>query len=173
VAGALQTSPKIREVVKKRITDPTAGGRFIGEEIEKLGKPVTEAEPGLLAKITEGAKKAGLIGAGTALVAGGIIAGKKIKEKLAKAPTLPVPPVSLPSIPKQPSVTFQQLPLSVPPDIQQIPGQVQVKEKPLLPEEVSKFTMPTINNKVIVKPVINVSFRKTRKFINQQILIRR
>lgn len=162
--GALQVSPRVREFVVQKVIDPTGGGRFIGEQIEKFGTSPLPTEKGLLEKIKEGAKKAGILGA---VVAGGVGAGALIKAgvervKKAKSPAIPktltIPAVLMPSKPLPPA--------------REPFGAAQRPPKEEKPFPVTQ-TMPNIINKIRVAPEINISFRQSRKFINQQILIRK
>jgi len=161
--GVLQSSPKARKFAKEKFVDPAAGGRFIGTQIEtgfpKDKKPFKE-------RVVEGAKKAGLIGAIGAGVVGATAVGKSLIErsKKAKIPNLnSLIPISPSLITQQPLpvVTAQQQPLGA-------AQKVKEKEKP-----VATAIMPTINNKISVKPEINVRINQSKKFINQQNLFRR
>lgn len=165
--GILKTSPKARKFIGEKIKDPTAGGRFIGEQIEGLGKDPLPRDKSFTEKIKEGAKKAGIIGAITAGGIGVAVAGKKIIEKArkAKVPDIDVSKI-IPAIPKG----LQEQPLQVTPQIQPF-GAAQAPPKQEKPLAVAPI-MPSITNKIKVSPEINIRFSKKRTFINQQILVK-
>lgn len=156
-AGILLASPTARKFVDPRQTFKR--GKEIGKLIEDPSKLIPEKEETLLGKIKDVGIKAGLIGAGAAAVAGAAaIAVKKVKEKLpSKIPSAELPAAILPTVP---SLTPRTQPL----------GAV---EKPVEVEKVvaaQPVSMPSI--RISNKPSINISFRKSRKFINQQVLVR-
>lgn len=165
--GIAKTSPKARKFVVQKIKDPTAGGRFIGEQIENIGKDNLPRDKSLGEKIKEGAKKAGIIGAITAGGIGAAVVGKKIIEKVKKAK---VPKISeiIPGVAAAPALA--QLPQSITPQLQPLGP----AEKPPKEEKVVAVapTMPSITNKIRVAPEINIRFSKRRTFINQQILVK-
>ena len=160
--GILQTSPKAREFVIEKLKDPTAAGREIGEIIEdpsRLQPTITQTPK---EKILEVVKTAGLIG-GAAAAAAALVAAAKRFGKI-RAPVIPtigaIPSVQLPTgiLPAEPSISTKTQPL----------GAVQrpVEPKPTArPLDLPKIT---INN----NPEINIRFTKSRKFINQQVLIK-
>jgi len=164
--GILSRSERARKFAAEKILDPTSVGVGLGGIIEDPSSLVPDipSDQTLTEKIKEVFLEAGLIGAGAAALAGGaFVAGRKIKERVAKIPT--------PSLPgRRAAATFAALPSQVVPTFQQIPGQVQAPvEKVVAPE---KAAMPPINIKNTFNPKINIRFSKSHKFINQQILVR-
>ena len=164
-AGLLKESPKARAFVKQKILSPEKTGKELGKFIEDPSRLKPKEDQTLGSKVLEAGKKAGLIGAAGAAAVGGAALVKKGLEKVKEKALLPK---SIPSIPSQalphailpavPSITPSQQPL----------GAMQ-KEKPL--EAVSApAAMPNI--KITNKPEINISFKKSRKFINQQVLVK-
>lgn len=171
--GALEVSRKLRTFIKEKAIDPGAGGRFIGRQIET--GLVRDDKKTFKERLAEGAKKAGLIGAGVVAAVTGISLGRSALRKLreAKIPKIPkaikIPGVSgiIPGAPT--SLLVKQPTQPLPPQIEPFTAakKVEEKEKPM----VVTPSMPTINTKITVSPKINISFRKTRRFINQQVLI--
>jgi len=158
--GVLEKSPLARKEVRKTLKDPTRVGRFVGETGEKIITGELDIDIPTKERVKEGLKKAGLIGGVAGLVAGGVAIAKKVKGT-------PIP--TIPSLPTLRQAPISQLPIQVPPQVESF-GAVQPKptpkEAPLIPQ------MPTINNRISVKPEINISIRNTKKrFINQQILV--
>lgn len=86
VGGILTTSKKARTMAKDLPGTLYKKGKTIGEIIEEPGKAedILGIKKGMTTKekLIEGAKKAGLVGAGAAAVVGGVAAGKKIIEKV-------------------------------------------------------------------------------------------
>lgn len=161
--GIATTSPKAVSFIKRK-AKPVGAGEFVGSAIESIGK---QSKKSLSDTIKEGAKKAGLLGAGVAAGAGAIVAGKKLLEKVKVGKTPDLSTI----IPRGAAVsTIQQQPSELQPQFQSFGA----AEKPPKEEKVVPVTqtMPTINNRISVKPEINISFRKSRKFINQQIFAR-
>jgi len=115
---------------------------------EAIGETIEAAPEG---GIVETLGKAGIIGLGGV---GAVIVGKKILEKIPKkgviSPLLATPPV--PTVIDKPLTTGPAPPK---------------KAADLLKPPVA---MPSI--KISNRPVINISFKKSRRFINQQVLVR-
>jgi len=155
--GILTVSPTARKAVVELPKTLFTGGQVIGEKIEELPEAVEEK-----------AGKFGLVGLSAAAIAALIAGALLVKEKIPKV-SVPkisrrekpseIPPVAL--IPAPPSLTSTTPPL----------GAV---EKPV--EEIAAIPIPVkqrpINIKNTFNPTIDISFRKSRRFINQQILVR-
>lgn len=159
--GILQTSPKAREFVKKKLRDPTGAGRELGKIIEDPSKLQPEVGKTTKEKILDVGKKAGLIGAGAVGAAALVAAAKKLSS--VRAPTIPtigaIPSAVLPTaiLPAEPSLSTRTQPL----------GAVeQPKPKDVAPGAV----LPDI--KINNSPEINIRFSKSKKFINQQVLLK-
>lgn len=160
LVGVLATSPTARGIAKG-IFDPRKAfgrGKGLGAIVEDPSKLIPEKETvvGVGEKVRDIAREAGLAAAaGAALTGAAVITAKKVRERLTKAPQLP--PTAL---------------LPTPITITTIPQPLGPVERPA-PKEVAMepLTKP-VSIKVINKPEINISFRKSRKFINQQLLIR-
>jgi len=147
--GVLQTSPKAVQFVKEKIRDPTGTGKAIGAIIEDPSTLQPDIGQTTTGKIKEVAKAAGIVGGVAAAAAAipGVI--KKVRGK---------------------SDVFVGQPSAVPvPQFQSI-GTAK-REEPIK-EVPPKPVMPTINNKISVKPIINVRVSQNRKFINQQLLVK-
>ena len=151
-AGALIASPKLRRSVKEVPERLFRVGTQIGERIEERDVPKT----GL------GGTPAGLlIGAGLGLIGGALIpkvvgAIKSRRDRLAEPlGVLPSPAVLTPEA--EPLGAVQPEP----------------EEKEPEPVAMQPLTMPSI--KITNKPQtnINIKFSKSRRFINQQVLIRK
>jgi len=165
--GILQTSPKARTFIKGKLTDPTGTGREIGKIIEDPSKLQPSAQQTPLEKIKETAKTAGLIGGGAALAAAVVAATKAFRERGSPKAALPSGlPVGIPSaalpvaiLPAEPSLSTRTQPL----------GAVQPQPEPTTTAQ-PVATMPDI--KITNKPEIDIRFSKSRKFINQQVLVK-
>ncbi len=160
-SGILAGSAKARAAAKERVKDPTKIGLGIAQIIEDPSRLLAKEKP-LKEKVKEVAKTAGLV-AGAAAAGLGVVAVAKKKIKEIKVPKLPeikaakLPAAILPSPPPsqilepfgaaQPTPTPEPLPAAAP-------------------------AMPAISNKITFKPEINIRFSKSRKFINQQLLMR-
>lgn len=165
-AGILQTSVKARKFAVEKIKDPTKIGRGIGEIIEDPSKLLPKEKQPLSEKIKEIAKSAGLVAGGAAALAGGILVTKKAitkakeifpkKEAVLVSTQLPTEMVSQISAVAEPIGAVQPTPPLEEPKM--------VGAAPLLPK---------INIKNTFNPEISFKFSKSRKFINQQILIRK
>lgn len=157
--GALRI-PTIKKQIARTLT---------GEKGEALGAIIADPskllpkEKGIKETAADIAKKAGLLAGTAALVGGGIVAGKKVVEKIKE--------VKLPKItPSQiaPAALLPSVPALTP--ITQPLGAVQPTPTPKEIVPVQPITMPSI--KIMNKPEINIRFSKSRRFINQQILVR-
>ena len=162
--GILQTSPKAREFLIEKFKDPTGAGREIGKIIEdpsRLQPSITQTPK---EKILEIGKQAGLIG-GAAAAAAALVAAAKRFGKI-RAPVIPMigdlPSAGLPVgiLPAEPSISSKTQPL----------GAVQQPVEPKEAVAVQPVSIPdiTINN----NPEINIRFSKSRRFINQQVLVK-
>jgi len=167
--GAAQVSPKFRAGIAGKVKDPLAGGRFVGGLIE--GQPVVTPDKSFLDKLKEAFGKAGPVGVAAVLATAGIgigAVGKSIIEKGKKGaagfPGLP----GIPGLPGSPGISAP--PQQVTPNFDVI-GEVKPKkeEKPI---QVAPVSQPDIINRITVKPEINVRVSHSRKFINQQILLK-
>lgn len=152
--GLIVSSPKIRDIAKRTLS-PSAQferGKFIGGLIEDPSGllPEQETAGSVGERIRQVAGAAGLVAGGIAAATGGVILAKKAVRGAAP-------------------ITFQQLPSSVAPVIEQPLGAVQPPEEE---KKVAPTQLPTI--KITNKPQnnIDISFRKSKKFINQQVLVR-
>ncbi len=165
-SGILTGSKRARAFAKTKILDPTAVGIGIGGLIEDPGKliPKEKTGAGLRERVIEVGKSAGLIGGTAAALVGGVALGKKALEKIPKVslPSKKIAPQALPVglLPALPSLTPTTQPLgAVKQPIEELP--VVVKgPKPM------KITN-TFN------PTIDIRFSKSKRFINQQINVRR
>jgi len=144
VSGVLVSSPKARQTAVNLPKTVFTGGKIIGEVIETGKSPLTTGEA-----LLKGGLAAAVVVGGAALVSGA--------KAIAKG--------------RAPSLTNSQIssPGAIPPAFDVVGIAEQVKEEP---KAVVTPTMPTINNRISVKPIINVRVRNTRKkFINQQVLL--
>jgi len=164
--GILETSPKAASFLGRRISDPTGVGRGLGEIIEDPSQLLPKDKP-VKEKVAEVVKKAGVVGGLAAAGVGAAVIAKKAIEKIRK-PKVPQIPKAI--IPVAAIPALQQLPSELLPETEPI-GVVKKpveEEKPALPTP----SMPSINNKNTFSPEINIKFSKSRKFINQQVLVR-
>jgi len=156
VAGIIKRSPKAEILLKEKLLQPEKFGERIGEFIEDPLKPLEKPKKkvkGIIERIKEKPivpilGTAGLIAGATALL-------PVVREKLKKAPGL-----------EQIAVTP---PISTQPFVPLAPVQKPVEEKALVVEPVIKQRPISIKN--TFKPSIDISFSKTKKFINQQVLL--
>lgn len=141
----LLTVPEVRKPVLKFLSpkERVKAGKEFGEKLTGV-KP---ADGGDLIKT--GLKAAGILGA----LVGAIAAAKLIKEKLPKKEKV----ISAP----------EQL---VPPGV--LPSMEPIGPVVKAPEEKIVQPVPSIINKINVTPIVNVRINQSRKFINQQLLIR-
>jgi hypothetical protein len=143
----LVKSPKARKAVRKLPSQAVRGGEIIAAQIEGKGKG---------------------IGIGKAILAGGLAAGGVV----AAAKILPAVKKLIKGKPKAPSALTEniisQVPTAVTPQLEP----VGVAEQPKEPTEaVPAPVMPQINNRITVRPEINVKVsRRKQTFINQQVL---
>lgn len=153
--GLAATAPG-REFIAAGI-DPVR--RFkLGKELgEFIGKPPAEKEAGAVDILKKVGLGAGLVGAGVAAAAVAPTIIERVKEVFRKEA-----PVSLAAAP------LATLPSQVVPSFEIIPGEV--KPEPVKEEIVPVAKVPDI--KINVKPEINVRVSQSRRFINQQILIK-
>lgn len=165
IGGILQTSPTARGVVVEKIKDPTKIGRGIGEIIEDPTRLLPK-EKTIRERVAEVVKKAGIPAGIAAAVVGAAVAvpkaAKRVKEKFFPAAPQVISPEKLPAD------VFQAQPVQVAPQIQPV-GVVQPAPTP---KEVIPVApaLPSIKN--VFKPSIEISFRKSRKLINQQNIFR-
>lgn len=140
---ALEDPRRLGRAARRLVTAPVELGRKIGR-----GEPVS---------IAEGLIKGGIVGAGIAGIIGAAALGKRaIGRRKEKAIVVTTPGQIVPA-----QVLPQQEPIGV---VKQ--PEEEIKVKPM--EQV----IPTINTRINVSPIINIRFSKSRKFINQQILVR-
>lgn len=161
--GLLASSPRARELAKG-IFDPRKGFRK-GEAIGGLVQdpsgflPRDPTVTGVGGRIRDVATSAGLLaGAGAALAGGALLVGTavpRIRGFFDRAPS-PQAPISI--IPGQPVIS-QPL------------GPVQPAPEPAA--AIPQAVMPSIKITNRPKNIINVNFRKSKKFINQQVLVNR
>ncbi len=160
VTGVALAAPSL----VKGIFDPRKGverGKAIGEILADPSKLLPKEKP-LREKVKEVAKTAGLV-AGAAAAGLGVVAVAKKKIKEVKIPKLPeikaaeLPAAILPSPP--PSKILEPFGAAQP-------------TPPAEPLPAAAPAMPAISNKITFKPEINIRFSKSRKFINQQLLMR-
>ena len=165
LASGILTSARARAFARQKVLDPTAIGIGLAGIIEDPSKliPKEKTPSGLKEKVIEIGKAAGLIGGTAAAVVGGVALGKAALAKIPK-PSLPKakettqePPIAF--LPAPPSLTPTTQPLGA---VQQPPEVAPVVEKP----------QPPINITNTFNPTIDIRFSKSRKFINQQLLIR-
>jgi len=151
--GILQASPTAARFVVARLRDPTGVGKAIGGLIEDPSK----LQPGIgqtpFEKVKEVAKVAGVVGGVAALTAAVIAAAKKRRAEVPGLPGLPGAPGLMAPVISQPFGAAK-------------------KPEPEKPKELPAPAMPSINNRITFKPEINIRISKSRKFINQQLLIR-
>lgn len=169
-AGILTTSPKIRGLLDPRRTFQRGKevGKIIEDPSKLIPKDITPRTVGQ--KIKGIAKKAGLVGGVAAATVGGVVlakgAVKKVKSLLPGAQAA-----------SQPVVTFDTLPRALPPSapalstIAQPLGAVEAPQEPkAVSAQPAAFPAIRITNKP--QNNINIKISKSRKFINQQVLVR-
>jgi len=173
--SALTTSPKLRELFVRKL-NPISSGRELGRIVEDPSKlfPKDTSTRGIKEKIFGIGKTAGIIGGVAAAGVGAAILGRKAVGKVRSL---------LPSGQKVPPTgTIQQFPTSaltgaaVLPAISTGAQPLGAVQKPVAAEPpISKpptAAIPSI--KITNKPQnnINIRFSKSRKFINQQVLVK-
>jgi len=158
-AGVLVSSPTARKAVVQLPKTLFSGGRTIGEKIE-----------GLSGVTKEKAGKFGLLGLGVAaLGAGLLVAPTALKAAKGLLP-------SIPSFPKrkkatqEPPIALIPAPPSITPTTQPLGAVQQVVDKPTPSLLVEKQKPMRITN--TFNPTIDIRFSKSRKFINQQIIVK-
>lgn len=151
-AGAIVASPKLRGSIARTPKTLFGFGTDIGGRIEGIDPSEQQGFAGTPAGL--------LIGAGLAGLGAGLIGGAVIPKLLARGEKIAEPFGVLPS------------PAGLTP-ISQPLGAVQPEPKEEEPKAMEAFTMPSI--KITNKPQtnINIKLSKTRRFINQQVLIRK
>lgn len=161
VGGALEASPILRKQAKEKIIDPTRTGRFIGKTVENPSRLFPKDKTQLEKKIKDSFKAAGVIGGTTAAVLGGTALLKKGIEK-AKSKKVKFPKIN-PNLLAGPSKLEPLVPKQIPlGPAKRVTEQAEDKIKPK--------SIPAIKN--TFKPEINISFRNSKKFINQQVLVK-
>jgi len=158
--GILTTSPLARGFLARRLRDPTRTGREIGKLIEDPSKLLPEGEETTGGKFRDILERAGLVGGAAVLGAAGISAVQRFRERRQEQAVIPSQAFPSAILPAQPSLTPRTQPLGA--------AEKEVEPEAILPVEPIK--LPSI--KITNKPQINISFRKTRRFINQQVLIK-
>lgn len=158
-AGILEKSPRARKFIGSKLRDPTKAGRGIGEIIEDPSRLIPK-DKGLKEKIIEAVKEKGLpVAAGVALAGGAVLAVKKGRELIPKAKAL---------LPTRKAAPVAVLP-SLPPSIQPIGvAKAETKAEPVMAQPTQK----PVSIKNTFKPEVIISFRKSRKFINQKNVFR-
>ena len=150
----LATSPTTRKALKEKALKPAefgAGGGVLFETALEKGKEVTRKVGEILGKIPTPLKRGAAAAAiGGAAIAGGAAILPRIRERFRDRAPVGLPP----AIPTQ---AFEPL----------APVQQPVEEKPMVIEAIPQPKPVQIKN--IFKPSIDISFRKSKKFINQQI----
>lgn len=142
LAGAISIVPSLIDPRKT-----FAKGQELGKIIEDPSKLLPKDKPAT-EKIKEVAKAAGLLGGAAAVVAAAVPVVTKLRAGKPPAATLPTPLTLTPRT--QPLGAAQPTPKEAP---------ITKPQKP-----------PSI--KITNNPVINIRFSKSRKFINQQLLIK-
>lgn len=162
--GLATTFPQFIPTLKRTVFRPVKAGEFIGRKLagaDKDKRPLGE-------RVKAGFKTAGLIGGLTVAGLGAVTLAKRVfgtgkRAKLPKIPSIGLPP--------SPTSIIQKIPTTAPTPIEPF-----VAAKKVVEEEKPMAVTPTIptsiNTKINVKPVINIKFSKSKKFINQQILVR-
>jgi len=157
-AGAITTSPTLRGVLKSALSPKATfrRGRGLGAIIEDPSK-LLPAGKTAGEKVRDILKEAGPAAAGAAALTAAAVA---VTRRIRAGPKTPAqaPPIGL--LPSIPSLTPSTQPL----------GAV---EKPIEPEAIvaaQPVSMPSI--KITNKPQINIRFSKSRRFINQQVLVK-
>lgn len=118
--------------------------------------------------LTAGQKVAGAI-AGAGLVGAGALGVTKIIERIKETRTIEkLPQAVVPAFPTFTAPpTFQAQPIGT----QQLAQPIGIVEKQLEEKQVKEKPVPMVTNEINVSPEINIRFSKSRKFINQQIII--
>lgn len=157
VAGAVTAVPTLATTF-----NPFKAGQKAAPFIADPSKLLPKEKP-LKEKVIDVAKAGGLgVGVAAALVGAAALIAKGIKRLKPGLPGLP----GLPGMPGAPG-----LPAAMAPVISRPLGPAK-KPEPEKLKELPAPAIPSINNKIIFKPIIDIRFSKSRKFINQQLLIR-
>lgn len=167
-ALVIAKSPRAREALRFAFDPRKAPERaeIITGVIEDPSSILPREGQTLKEKVIQAGKAAGLVGAGVAAAAGAVaVAGRAIRKRVPRLPSRrprkepDLPPIAF--LPAAPSLTPSTQPL----------GAVE-KPKEELPVVVKPVKERPINIRNTFNPTIDISFRKSRKFINQQILVR-
>jgi len=163
--SALTSSPILRSLVVRKL-NPVSTGRELGLLVEDPSKlfPKDTTAKGVREKIKDIAKTAGLIGGVAAATVGGVILAKKGIEKVKS-----IIPSRSPAPPSQ-ITPFAILPAATP--ISSLTQPLGAVQKPVEEDKVTKAIPSIPSIKITNKPEINIKFSKSRKFINQQILVK-
>lgn len=168
-AGILSVSPKAAKFISEKVVRPEKAGQFIGEIIEdpSILQPREVTPSGVKEKVVEALKEGGPIAAAGALGIGAAALLREIQKRLKeqKIPDIGIPKIG---VVKPPAALLAALPSQVFPDITQQPAIAKKEEKPV--EEKPVAALPSIKN--VFKPSVDISFRKSSKFINQQVIIK-
>jgi len=161
--GAIREKPS----VAGKVLTGGAGASLVNlpTTIRKGAGEVIEKAKGL----TTGQKVAGAV-AGAGLVGAGALGVTKIIEKIkeTRITERQLPQAIVPNFPTFTAPpTFQAQPLGT----QQQPQPIGVVEKELEEKQVKEKPVSMITNKINVSPEINIRFSKSKKFINQQIIV--
>lgn len=168
-AGILSVSPKAAKFISEKVLRPEKAGVFIGTAIEdpSILRPKEITPIGVKEKVIETLKEGGPIAAAGAL---GIGVGALARELAKRIKGLKPGVAGLPGLPGLPGVPGVSLPAAMAPVISQPLGPAKKPEPEK--EKLPVATLPSINNRIVFKPVIDIRFSKSHKFINQQLLIR-
>jgi len=155
VTGVLLTSPTAREFISPK--GSLQRGKAVGSAIEDPS--------GFLAGIRGTAGKLAPAVIPATLLAGGLVLGGKILGKIKDRD------ISLPSLPSR-QIPIAQLPVATAQALTPTTAPLGAVQKPKPIEEVKPVkAVPSV--KIVNKPQVNVSFRKSRRFINQQVVVKR
>ena len=160
LAGILKKSPKAEKILREKLLQPEKFGERIGGFIEDPLKPFEEPKKkakGIIQKIKE-KPVIPILGTVGAIAAATALAAPIIKEKLKKVPDLIAPG----TIAVTPPISTQPLQALAP--VQK----AVVEKKTMVGGPIQK----PISIKNTFKPSIDISFKKTRRFINQQVVIK-
>jgi len=146
LAGLFKASPRAEKAIVGRITSPEKLGESIGEFIEEPKKKIAKVPPLV----------AGLIGAGA--VVGGADIIRKVKKGKIKVPAIISGEKEITGVlPILPEGQFTPLAPVEKPKEEKV-----IEPTPIVPMEI----------KNVFKPSIDISFKKSKRFINQQINVR-
>jgi len=154
-AAAVVTSPFGRRIIKGTI-DPRETFRRTKEGLEILEDPKGffdrfKQDPQALA---EAIRRAGLVGGVAALGAGALVAGSAVRERIRRARSIGVLPLAPTAVTSRALAPVRQPPVEEPVVVEPMP-----QPKPI-----------TIRN--VFKPSVDIRFSKSKKFINQQVLVK-